>query len=202
MPVATPTPLSALTVEERAATPVTGARTLARAAFLVAVAIYAMIRLTDPTWWDLLDDVNLAVHEAGHIVFGFFGDIPGVLGGSLFQVLIPATFAGYFFRTRQRFSAAMTLAWVAQSMVNVSIYIRDARAQQLSLLGGENSIHDWWYLLINWDLLQSDLRIGGFVQFLAAMIFAIALLLGATVIYRDVGVAHTSPPSLPPQLQP
>jgi hypothetical protein len=34
------------------------------------------------------------------------------------------------------------------------------------------------------------------------MIFAIALLLGATVIYRDVGVAHTSPPSLPPQLQP
>jgi hypothetical protein len=202
MSVATPTPLSALTVEERSTTPVTGARTIARAAFLVASAVYAMIRLTDPTWWDLLDDVNLAVHEAGHIVFGFFGDIPGVLGGSLFQIIIPAIFAGYFFRSRQRFSGAMTLVWVAQSMVNVSIYIKDARAQQLSLLGGENSIHDWWYILINWDLLQSDLRIGGFVQFLAAMIFVIAILLGGAVIYRDAETARSSPPPFPPHLQP
>ena len=202
MSVATPTPLSALSVEERSTTPVTGARTIARAAFLVASAIYAMIRLTDPTWWDLLDDVNLAVHEAGHIIFGFFGDIPGVLGGSLFQIIIPAIFAGYFFRSRQRFSGAMTLIWVAQSMVNVSIYIKDARAQQLSLLGGENSIHDWWYILISWDLLQSDLRIGGFVQFLAAMLFVIALLLGGAVIYRDAETARSSPPPSPPHLQP
>ncbi len=202
MPVATPTPLSALTVEERSATPVTGARTLARSTFLLIVAVYAMVRLTDPTWWDLLDDVNLAVHEAGHVVFGFFGDIPGVLGGSLFQIIIPAVFAGYFFRSRQRFSGAMTLIWVAQSMVNVSIYIKDARAQQLSLLGGENSIHDWWYLLINWDLLKSDQQIGGFVQFLAAMVFVIAILLGAAVIYNDAESARSSPPTPHPQLKP
>ena len=202
MSVATPTPLSALTVEERAATPVTGARTVARSAFLVVGAIYAMIRLTDPTWWDLLDDVNLAVHEAGHLLFGFFGDIPGVLGGSLFQIIIPAIFAGYFFRSKQRFSGAMTMIWVAQSMVNVSIYIKDARAQQLSLLGGENSIHDWWYLLISWDLLQSDLRIGGFVHFLAAMVFTIALILAGAVVYRDAESARSTPPHLPPSLQP
>ena len=202
MPVSTPTPLSALTVEERAATPVTGARTIGRAGFLVVGAIYAMIRLTNPAWWDLLDDVNLAVHEAGHIIFGFFGDIPGVLGGSLFQIIIPAVFAGYFFRSRQRFSGAMTLIWVAQSMVNVSIYIKDARAQQLSLLGGENSIHDWWYLLINWDLLQSDLRIGGFVHFLAAMVFTIGLVLGGAVIYHDAETARSSPPPHPRHLQP
>jgi hypothetical protein len=202
MSVATPTPLSALTVEERSATPVTGARTIARGVFLAVGAIYAMIRLTDATWWDLLDDVNLAVHEAGHIVFGFFGDIPGVLGGSLFQIIIPAVFAGYFFRSRQRFSGAMTLIWVAQSMVNVSIYIKDARAQQLSLLGGENSIHDWWYLLINWDLLQSDLRIGGFVHFLAAMVFTTGLVMGGAVIYHDAGTARSAPPPHPPHLQP
>ncbi len=202
MPVATPTPLSALTVEERATTPVTGTRTIGRGVFLLVGAIYATIRLTDPTWWDLLDDVNLAVHEAGHIVFGFFGDIPGVLGGSLFQIIIPAIFAGYFFRSRQRFSGAMTLIWVAQSMVNVSIYIKDARAQQLSLLGGENSIHDWWYLLITWDLLKSDQQIGGFLQFLAAMVSVIAILLGAAVIYNDAQTARSSPPTPHPQLKP
>lgn len=201
MPVATPTPLSALTVAERSATPVTATRTLARSAFLLVVAIYAMVRLTDPVWWDLLDDVNLAVHEAGHVLFGIFGDIPGVLGGSLSQILIPTLFAGYFFRSRQRFSGAMTLAWVAQSMVNVSIYIKDARAQELSLLGGENSIHDWWYILINWDLLDADQRIGGFVHFLAAMLFTISLLIGASVIYRDARTA-ASTPTFPPQLQP
>src|SRR5687768_15695250 len=38
MSVATPTPLSALTVEERATTPVTGARTIARGVFLLVGA--------------------------------------------------------------------------------------------------------------------------------------------------------------------
>lgn len=187
MPVATPTPLSALTVAERSATPTTGARTLARAAFLVIASIYAMIRITNPEWWDLLDDVNLAVHEAGHLVFGIFGDIPGALGGSLFQVLIPAVFAGYFFRSRQFFSGAMTLAWVAQSLLNVSIYIRDARAQELALLGGENSIHDWWYLLVNWDLLQSDLAIGGAVHGFGVAVFVIAIALGTIITLGDAG---------------
>ena len=202
MPVATPTPLSALSVAERSATPVTGSRTLARGTFTALVAIYAMIRLTDPTWWDLLDDVNLAVHEAGHLLFSPFGDIPGVLGGSLFQVIIPAVFAGYFFRSRQRFSGAMTLAWVAQSMVNVSVYIKDARAQDLPLLGGESSIHDWWYLLINWDLLQFDLQIGGVVHLLAGMLFFVALGMGALITYRDAETARSAPTTPPPRSHP
>ena len=194
MSVATPTPLSALSVAERSSTPVTGSRTLARAAFMLCVAIYATIRLTNLAWWDLFDDVNLAIHEAGHIFFGFFGDIPGVLGGSLFQVIVPAVFAGYFFRSRQRFSGAMTLAWVAQSLVNVSIYISDARAQELDLLGGENSIHDWWYILINWDMLDADLRIGSFVRFIAAMLFLAALVIGAMVTVNDTRQSSTPAP--------
>ena len=193
MPVATPTPLSALTVAERSATPTTGARTIGRVAFLGLVAIYAVIRLTKPDWWDLLDDVNLAVHEAGHIVFGVFGDIPGALGGSLFQVLIPAVFAGYFFRSRQLFSGAMTLAWVAQSLVNVSIYIRDARAQELALLGGENSIHDWWYLLINWDLLEFDQGIGATVHFVAVILFVVAIGVGAVITYGEASAQRRVP---------
>jgi hypothetical protein len=194
MPIATPTPLSALSIAERSSTPVTGARTVARGAFMIAVAVYAMVRLTDPAWWDLFDDVNLAIHEAGHVFFGILGDIPGVLGGSLFQVIVPAVFAGYFFRTKQVFSGAMTLAWVAQSLVNVSIYIRDARAQELALLGGENSIHDWWYLLVSWDLLEADVRIAGFVRFLAALCFLAALVIGATVTF---GEARNSSPPIP-----
>jgi hypothetical protein len=53
----------------------------------------------------------------------------------------------------------------------VARYVGDARAQELPLLGGEDSIHDWWYLLINWDLLSSDTVIARWVHFLGVVAF-------------------------------
>ena len=120
----------------------------ARIGGVVLVALYALRRLANAEHWDLLDDLNLAVHEAGHLVFAPFGEMVGTLGGSLFQVLVPLAFVLYFARTRQRYAAAITLAWVGASLLNVSRYIGDARAQELPLLGGENSVHDWWWILI------------------------------------------------------
>ena len=56
-----------------------------------------------------LHGVNLIFHEAGHVIFGFFGEFIAVLGGSLNQVLIPLIAAVAFLRTRQWASAAATL---------------------------------------------------------------------------------------------
>jgi hypothetical protein len=153
-------------------------RTRLRIAFLVAIAVYAVVRLRNPEHWDPLDDLNLAVHEAGHLVFSAFGETMTILGGSLFQVIVPLTFVGYFARTRQRYAAAVTMAWVAVSLLNVSRYIGDARAQELPLLGGEDSIHDWWYLLINWDLLPRDLVIARWVHFFGVVAFLGSVLAG------------------------
>lgn len=153
-------------------------RTRLRIVFLVLIAIYAVARVTNPEHWDPLDDLNLAVHEAGHLVFSAFGETLTILGGSLFQVMVPLTFVGYFARTKQRYAAAVTMAWVAVNLLNVSRYIGDARAQQLPLLGGEDSIHDWWYLLINWDLLPRDLVIARWVHFFGVVAFLSALLGG------------------------
>jgi hypothetical protein len=150
---------------------VTPLRTRLRAAFLVLIALYAGARVRNPEYWDPLDDLNLAVHEAGHLVFSAFGETLTILGGSLFQVLVPVAFVGYFVRTRQRYAAAATLSWVGVNLLNVSRYIGDAGAQDLPLLGGENSIHDWWYLLINWDLLPSDLAIARWVHFGGVVVF-------------------------------
>ena len=58
----------------------------------------------------------------------------------------------------------------------------DARAQQLPLLGGEDSIHDWWYLLINWDLLRQDLVIARWVHFAGVVAFLSSLLWGAMTL--------------------
>lgn len=148
---------------------------LARIGFLLFLALYAVLRLTNAEHWDLLDDVNLAIHEAGHVFFQPFGDQITALGGSLFQCLVPLAFVIYFARTRQRYAAGVTMAWVAVNLVNVSRYIADARAQELPLLGGENVIHDWWYLLIENDLLKQDTAIARWVHFAGAVAFVGAL---------------------------
>jgi len=160
----------------------TGASSVVRArlriAFLVLIALYAIARIRNAEYWDPLDDLNLAVHEAGHLVFSAFGETLTILGGSAFQVIVPLAFVGYFARTKQRYAAAVTMAWVGVNLLNVARYIGDARAQELPLLGGEDSIHDWWYLLINWDLLPRDTVIARWVHFFGVVAFLASLLGG------------------------
>lgn len=134
----------------------------------------AAMRLGNAEYWDLLDDLNLAVHEAGHLVFQPLGDHAMTIGGSLFQVLVPLAFAGYFLVRRQRFAASVVMAWVAINLLNVAHYIGDARAQELPLLGGENAIHDWWYLLTEWDLLAHDVSIARAVRAVATLAWVVA----------------------------
>lgn len=133
----------------------------------------------DPYQWHLIDGVNLVLHEAGHVVFMLFGGLLTVAGGSLFQVLVPAVFVAYFYRRGQIYSAALVLFWVGESLLNVSVYAGDALALQLPLLGGEDSIHDWNYLLSSTGLLPAThkiaatIRIAGTLAIFAALFFAL-----------------------------
>jgi hypothetical protein len=157
-------------------TPATPPRNPVRVLASIGLAAYAVVRLRNLEHWDLLDDVNLAIHEAGHVLFQPLGDPLVVLGGSLFQVLVPLAFVTYFFVRRDWFAASVVTAWVAASLGNVALYIADARAQELPLLGGENTIHDWWYLLTEWDLLAQDRDIAAWIRLASAMAFIVAAL--------------------------
>lgn len=159
-------------------------RLAARLGALVLGVLYVVHRFGHPDHWDLLDDVNLAIHEAGHVLFQGFGEPMLTLGGSLFQVIVPVVFVGYFAWTRQRFAAAFTLTWVIASLLNVALYIGDARAQELPLLGGENTVHDWWFLLTEWDLLPRDRELARSVRFVAAALTAVLLGTGLATL-RD-----------------
>src|SRR5687768_17922518 len=103
-------------------------RTWLRGAFLAFLALYAAARVRNPEHWDPLDDLNLAVHEAGHLVFSGFGETLTILGGSAFQVIVPLAFVGYFARTRQRYAAAVTTAWVGVNLLNVARYVGDRKS--------------------------------------------------------------------------
>ena len=120
--------------------------------------------------------IDLVFHEAGHVIFGFFGEFLAVLGGSLMQVLIPVIATAAFVRTRQWASGAVTLFWTGQALTDVAIYAADGRARALPLLA-EGLIHDWHYLLGRLGLLQSAESIGRAIFALGALTMIASLVL-------------------------
>ena len=93
----------------------------------------------------LLDTINLFIHEAGHLFFRMLGMWMHIMGGSFFQVALPA--ALLVVTARQKLSQiGLPGFWVGESMVNVSVYIRDAPHKQLKLIA-RGLIHDWNWLL-------------------------------------------------------
>ena len=126
--------------------------------------------------------IDLVFHEAGHVIFGFFGEFLAVLGGSLTQVLMPVIATVAFLRTRQWASAAVTLVWTGQSLTDVAIYAADGQARALPLLA-EALIHDWGYILGRLGLLQSTETVGRLLFALGALTMLAGLsLLGLEVL--------------------
>jgi hypothetical protein len=105
-----------------------------------------------------VDWLDLAVHEMGHVVFMPLGQWLGVAGGSIAQLVAPLFGAWQFLRQRDYFAAAFALGWLGESLANLSVYINDARAQDLPLanLFGGDPIHDWNFLLASVNRLASD----------------------------------------------
>jgi len=116
-------------------------------------------------WWTMtlaaaaqptcfLDGIDLAFHEAGHLFLVPFGETIHILGGTLGQLAVPALLVGYFLKRRQPFSAAFALFWLGQNFVDISVYMGDARAMALPLVGGGE--HDWTSLFYTFGLLSEE----------------------------------------------
>ena len=105
-------------------------------------------------WWvafhqderiPILTYVNFGIHEAGHFVTYSSSDLVMYLAGSIAQVAVPVLLAAYFFHFRSDWLAAsVCLMWGATSALEVALYVADARAQRLDLIGGN---HDWAFIL-------------------------------------------------------
>ncbi|MEX1669436.1 hypothetical protein AB4876_10975 [Zhongshania guokunii] len=102
----------------------------------------------------ILDHANLAFHEAGHVLFGFFGQTAGLYGGTFGQLVFPLIVFMSFYRRGQIMQAGLGLLWLFQNFLNIARYVADARAQQLPLVGGGD--HDWFNILYRWDALPAD----------------------------------------------
>ena len=164
-------------------------RTAQRYARLVLAVALAWLAFSafhgDDGYVPLLGDIDLAIHEFGHMLFmpfgiPFLGRTMVILGGSLTQVAFPLLFVGYFLRKREdgrrrdAFAAMVCLWWSSINLLDVAIYCADSRAGELMLLDGltgkESDGHDWNNLLTGWGLLEQDTVIARWMRAIAALV--------------------------------
>jgi hypothetical protein len=132
----------------------------AKIALAILAAWYFLDIAKNPSEWHFLNNADLIFHEAGHTLAFFLPTFLIFLAGSAFQVIVPIVFSFYFFIKRQFYSASLILFWVGESLINVSVYAKDAIAMNLPLLGGDGTMHDWNNMLSMTGLLKYTNTIG------------------------------------------
>lgn len=123
----------------------------------------------------LIDNFLLIVHEAGHTFFGFFGSrFISILGGTLFEILLPFSIFVFGWWKRQRFTAQLGLLLTAFAWIESSAYAADAMARRMPLIGNlPKSAHDFYNLFSMMGVLDNHM----FFAWLMYWIGLIALML-------------------------
>lgn len=169
----------------------------ARALLLVAAALYgARLFLMDVPDWEMARSfmhlVLLPFHEFGHILFRPFGEFMMLLGGSLFQVMLPLALGGYFLvKNRDPFAAALMLWWAAGGILDTAPYVYDAwKPQHVLLTGrtGDSGAHDFIDVLGDLGVLHQAQPIGRAVHAFGAAVMMLALAWGAWLLVQQYRV--------------
>jgi hypothetical protein len=132
------------------------------------IAFVAFLANTGQRWVFLLDNANLALHEAGHPIFGLLlGDRITVYGGTFAQLLFPSAASATFWRRREALSFALCTVGLVEKFRTIARYMDDARAHVLPLVGSGE--HDWTEIFSRWGVLSRDTGIAAFVTFLGCL---------------------------------
>lgn len=127
----------------------------------------------------LMDNFLLITHEAGHTFFGIFGNrFIGILGGSLFQILLPLAILAFCWINRKYIGNQLSLVLVGYSWMDVAGYAADGGARQLPLIGNlGKEAHDWYNLLVRMNALEHDITFAIIFVVIGIICYVIALVL-------------------------
>lgn len=130
---------------------------------------------------------NLVFHEAGHILFIPFGRFMTILGGSLFQLMVPAAVAFEFYKRGDYFGSSLGLWWLGQSFIDLTPYIGDAKEQKLILLGGHTGkelpgSHDWNNILGDLNLIDQCGFVAGLSFTIGSLIMIYSFYLSGQIL--------------------
>ena len=138
-----------------------------------------------------MHSINLVFHEAGHVLFRPFGWFMTILGGSLFQLMMPLIVMLTFIIVNQdNFAAAISMWWLGQSFLDLSPYIDDALEQKMVLLGGHTGAdapgnHDWNNILIEFNRLEKCHDYAAMTDFIGSSLVITAIVWGGCILYRQ-----------------
>ena len=138
-------------------------------AWLVFYGLFLLYALHARGGFLLIDQVNLIVHEGGHLLFGWLGSTLGLWGGTLLELLVPFALATYFAFQRHTPGAAFAAFFFFENFLYIGTYMADARSQGLPLVtvgDGEGGGHDWFNIFSSLGLLEYDRTLGGSVRIL------------------------------------
>jgi len=141
-------------------------RRLSLAALAGWLAFYALFLLhaaTSKTGFLILDNVNLMIHEAGHLFFSFFGgETITILGGTLGELIVPLLLGLYFWWRRHTAAVAFCSFWFFENFLYIGTYMMDVTLGRLQLIGSGE--HDWEILFTKWGLVGRDLAVGAMTR--------------------------------------
>ncbi|MDD4294819.1 MAG: hypothetical protein PHP69_04840 [Candidatus Omnitrophica bacterium] len=155
-----------------------------RALLLLFYVYLGMKYLFNPAYWGLFGNIDLGIHEMGHLLFMFCGEFIACAGGTILQLAAPIVSFFMFAGQRDYFAFSFSGVWFAANLYNVSWYMADARAQTLPLasLGGGSVSHDWAYLLGRLGLLNYDIFFAGILRFIAFLCMWSSIFYGIWVV--------------------
>jgi hypothetical protein len=139
-------------------------------------------------------EVDLPIHEFGHVLFRPFGEWMMYLGGSLFQCLLPALIGvGFIWKMRNPFGAAFCLWWTAENVLDVAPYIYDAKLMALPLVGEWNDEvaemhvlrHDWHNILLPFHAVDSAWTLGNLAHFMGAALMVLSWAWAGTWLWKS-----------------
>jgi hypothetical protein len=145
---------------------------------LVAFALFLMRWMSTDSdgYLRIVDDINLVIHEAGHPIFGIFGEWPMWFGGTWMELLVPAGIAVAFWYQRSALSAAFAAVWFFENFHYIGWYMADAKDMLLPLAGGGE--HDWNTIFTHYGVLDQYEQISntfiriGYIGIVASLLFA------------------------------
>jgi len=142
---------------------------IALIAWLVFYALFLVYAWSSGPGFLFIDNANLIVHEAGHLLFSYLGETLMIWGGTILQLFVPLALAAYFAWLRQAAATAFCTFFFFENFLYIGVYMADARAMALTLVtvGDTDYVeHDWNYIFSSLGVLEHDLGIAAFVRFL------------------------------------
>jgi len=144
---------------------------------ILVTCLLAALTYSRAGWVPLLSRADLGIHEFGHLIVWWAPELMVQLAGSFMQVALPLLIGAYFLWRRDHMAVVLMIAWAAESLNNVSVYIYDATRMSLPLVGddGSGAGHDWHNILSRLGLLEHTDAIAYTVRGLSGLLFGIAI---------------------------